>query len=46
MLLELNGNLPYRGQTIKFDAYSFKIEAVDKRKIKRVKVSIDNELEA
>jgi putative hemolysin len=46
MLLELNGNLPFRGQTIKFDAYSFKIEAVDKRKIKRVKVSIDNELEA
>lgn len=46
MLLELNGNLPYRGQTITFEKYSFKIEAVDKRKIKRVKVSIDIELEA
>jgi gliding motility-associated protein GldE len=46
MLLELNGNLPFRGQTIKFDDYIFKIEAVDKRKIKRVKVSIDYELEA
>ena len=41
MLLELNGNLPHRGQTIKFDNYCFKIEAVDKRKIKRVKVSLD-----
>jgi gliding motility-associated protein GldE len=41
MLLELNAHLPKLGQEIKFDRYTFKIESVDTRRIKRVKVSFE-----
>ncbi|MFN4082064.1 MAG: gliding motility-associated protein GldE [Bacteroidia bacterium] len=40
MLLELNGDLPEEGKILNFKQFEFKIESVDKRKIKRVKVSI------
>lgn len=40
MLLELNGDLPNLGQTITYNKFTFKIEAVDKRRIKRVKITI------
>ena len=40
MILELNGDIPSLGQEIVFEKYTFKIEAVDKRRIKRIKVSI------
>ncbi len=40
MLLELTGDIPGLGQEIVFDRYTFKIEAVDKRRIKRIKVTI------
>ncbi len=39
MLLEINAHLPKMGQEIKFKNYSFKIESVDARRIKRVKVT-------
>jgi gliding motility-associated protein GldE len=42
MLLELNSYLPKLGQEIKFKNFSFKIESVDTRKIKRVKVTIES----
>jgi gliding motility-associated protein GldE len=42
MLLEMNSELPKIGDKIKFERFIFIIEAVDKRKIKRVKVVIDN----
>jgi gliding motility-associated protein GldE len=41
MLLEINSYLPKLGQEIKFKNYCFKIESVDPRKIKRVKVSFE-----
>jgi CBS domain containing-hemolysin-like protein len=39
MLLELNAHLPKMGQIIPFNNYEFKVESVDARRIKRVKVS-------
>jgi gliding motility-associated protein GldE len=41
MLLELNGDIPNLGQEIVFEKFTFKIEAVDNRRIKRIKVTID-----
>jgi len=41
MLLELNAHLPKLGQEIKYNRYTFKIESVDTRRIKRVKVSFE-----
>ncbi|OYU96149.1 MAG: hemolysin [Bacteroidetes bacterium B1(2017)] len=41
MLLEINSHLPKMGQEIKFKNYTFKIESVDARRIKRVKVSFE-----
>jgi CBS domain containing-hemolysin-like protein len=41
MLLELAGKIPNRGETIKYDNYSFYIESVDNRRIKRIKVEIE-----
>jgi gliding motility-associated protein GldE len=40
MLLELTGDIPGLVQEIVFDRFTFKIEAVDKRRIKRIKVTI------
>jgi putative hemolysin len=41
LLLELNRDLPRLGQELKFKNFTFKIESVDARKIKRVKVTLD-----
>lgn len=43
MLLELNSHIPKMGQEIKYNRFTFKIESVDSRRIKRVKVSIENQ---
>lgn len=40
-LLEISGNFPRKNDVILFDAYSFTIEAVDKKRIKQIKVSIN-----
>ena len=40
LILELKGEIPNKGEIIKFDPYTFTIESSDKRKIKRVKVQI------
>lgn len=39
-ILEIIGNMPHRNQEVQFNNYLFKIEAVDNRRIKRVKVTI------
>ena len=39
-LLEISGSFPRKNEVILFDAYSFTIEAVDKKRIKQIKVSI------
>lgn len=40
-LLEISGSFPRKNDVILFDAYSFTIEAVDKKRIKQIKVSIN-----
>lgn len=40
MLLELSEELPHKGDKLTFDKFQFLIEAVDKRRIKRVKVTV------
>ena len=39
-LLEISGNFPRKNDVILFDGYSFTVEAVDKKRIKQIKVSI------
>lgn len=39
-ILELAGKIPKKNERIQFDGYTFTIEAADKRKIKRVKITI------
>ena len=41
LLLEISGIFPKRGDIISLDAYSFKIESLDKKRIKRVKLTIN-----
>ncbi|MDX1601438.1 MAG: gliding motility-associated protein GldE [Salinimicrobium sediminis] len=40
-LLEISGSFPRKNEVILFDAFSFTIEAVDKKRIKQIKVSIN-----
>jgi gliding motility-associated protein GldE len=40
-LLEISGSFPRKNDVIPFDRYSFTIEAVDKKRIKQIKVSIN-----
>jgi putative hemolysin len=44
-LLELSGNMPDVNEVIKFLNYTFIVEAVDKRRIKQVKITIDRNKE-
>lgn len=39
-ILEITGSMPVRGQEVDFNGYKFKIESVDNRRIKRVKLII------
>lgn len=39
-LLEISGSFPRKNDVILFDAFSFTVEAVDKKRIKQIKVSI------
>jgi len=41
MLLELNGDLPELEKELYWNKFVFKVEAVDKRRIKRVKITIN-----
>ncbi len=41
-VLELNASLPKKGQIINFENYSFTIEAVDQKRIKSIKVTIND----
>jgi len=43
LLLELAGKMPEYHETIRFSNFVFRIEALDKRRIKRVKVTILND---
>ena len=41
LILELKGNIPEKGEVLVYKPYTFTIESVDQRRVKRVKVSID-----
>lgn len=41
LLLEINGRIPARNETIIYKQFSFTIESVDNRRIKRIKVEIN-----
>ena len=41
LLLELEGRIPKKGEKIRFENFTFTIEAADNRRIKRVKITID-----
>lgn len=45
LLLEINGKLPNAGERMSFDKYLFTVVAVDNRRIKRVRVFIQEETE-
>ena len=42
-ILELSGKFPKKNEIIKFKGYQFKIEALDKKRIKQVKVTLPND---
>ena len=41
LILELTGEIPQKGQIIKFGDFVFSIESADKRKIKEIRVEIN-----
>jgi CBS domain containing-hemolysin-like protein len=41
-LIEQAGRIPEKGDVIQFEGFTFTIEAADKRKIKRVKITLPN----
>jgi putative hemolysin len=43
LILEIAGYFPKKGEKIKFSYFEFTIEAVDKKRIKQIKVSIEDE---
>ncbi|MCV6631023.1 MAG: gliding motility-associated protein GldE [Flavobacteriaceae bacterium] len=43
LVLEIAGSFPKIGDKVLFDAYMFQVEAMDKRRIKQIKVTLPNE---
>ena len=43
LILELTGEIPHKGQVIKYSNFNFRIESADKRRIKEIRVEIDND---
>ncbi|MCB0400565.1 MAG: gliding motility-associated protein GldE [Flavobacteriales bacterium] len=43
LVIELAGKIPLKGEKINFQQFSFVIEASDKRRVKRIKLIINNE---
>lgn len=44
LLLELMGKIPVKDESIEFDQFVFKVESVDKRRIKRIQVTLKSNL--
>jgi gliding motility-associated protein GldE len=42
-LLELKGKIPKKGEKVRFEQYLFTVEAADKRRVKRIKVTIEKD---
>jgi putative hemolysin len=46
LILEISGSIPQMGDKIDLEDYRFTVESVDKKRIKRVKVSLNNNKES
>jgi gliding motility-associated protein GldE len=44
-LIEIKGKIPKKGEKVKFSNYLFTVEAADKRRVKRIKLTIENNSE-
>ncbi len=44
LILELKGNIPERGEVMEHQGIRFRVEAVDKRRIKRVKITLPEKI--
>jgi putative hemolysin len=43
LLLELNKTMPLAGETLKYDRFTFNVLTVDEKRIKRIRVHVDDE---
>ena len=43
LILEMKGNIPENGETLYYEQYSLTIESVDKTRVKRIKVTINEQ---
>ena len=43
LILEMKGKIPENGETLYYEQYSFTIESVDKTRVKRIKVTINEQ---
>ena len=41
LILEMKGNIPENGEILNYKQYSFTVESVDKTRVKRIKVTIN-----
>ena len=41
LILELKGNIPEKGEVLQHTPYTFTVESVDQRRVKRIKITID-----
>ena len=41
-ILEITGKFPKKNESIKFQGFTFKVEAIDKKRIKQIKVTLPN----
>jgi CBS domain containing-hemolysin-like protein len=46
MLIELFGRIPSTGEAIQFGEFEFKVQSVDTKRIKKVKITLQEELKA
>lgn len=44
-LIEIKGKIPKKNEKVKFSNYLFTVEAADKRRVKRIKITIENNSE-
>ena len=43
LILEMKGNIPENGEILNYEQYSFTVESVDKTRVKRIKVTINEQ---
>ena len=43
LILEMKGNIPENGEILNYEQYSFTVESVDRTRVKRIKVTINEQ---